>query len=189
MPSLVAVLDTNFWLATHVTAITLGYAAALLAAVLGNLWMLGKMVGLKKGVPDFYRTITRMTYGVVCFGLFFSVVGTILGGIWANYSWGRFWGWDPKENGALLICLGQILILHARLGGYVRDHGLAALAALNGLCVAFSWWHVNNLGVGLHSYGQTEGVIAALYTYYGLGTTVVVASLVWRALAPAAARA
>jgi hypothetical protein len=89
----------------------------------------------------------------------------------------------------LLICLGQILILHARLGGYVRDHGLAALAALNGLCVAFSWWHVNNLGVGLHSYGQTEGVIAALYTYYGLGTTVVVASLVWRALAPAAARA
>jgi hypothetical protein len=66
------------------------------------------------------------------------------------------------------------------MGGYIREHGLAALAALNGLCVAFSWWHVNNLGVGLHSYGKTEGVLLALYTYYGLGTLVVVGSLVWR---------
>jgi ABC-type transport system involved in cytochrome c biogenesis permease subunit len=180
MPSLVAVLDTNFWLATHVTSITLGYAAGLLAAILGNLWLIGKMVGLKRGDGDFYRTLNRMLYGVVCFGLFFSVVGTILGGVWANYSWGRFWGWDPKENGALLICLAELLILHARMGGYVRDHGLAALAALNGLCVAFSWWHVNNLGVGLHSYGKTEGVLLALYTYYGIGLAIVGASFVWR---------
>ena len=180
MPSLVAVLDTNFWLATHVTTITLGYAAGLLAAALGNLWLIGKLVGLKRGDKDFYRTVSRMTYGVICFGLIFSVVGTILGGVWANYSWGRFWGWDPKENGALLICLGELLILHARMGGYAREHGLAVLAALNGLVVAFSWWHVNNLGVGLHSYGKTEGVLLALYTYYGLGLLVVFASFVWR---------
>jgi ABC-type transport system involved in cytochrome c biogenesis permease subunit len=180
MPSLVAVLDTNFWLATHVTSITLGYAAGLLAAALGNLWLIGKMVGLKRGDKEFYRTLSRMTYGVVCFGLFFSVVGTILGGVWANYSWGRFWGWDPKENGALLICLGEIFILHARMGGYAREHGLAVLTALNGLCVAFSWWHVNNLGVGLHAYGKTEGVLRALYTYYGIGLAIVVASFVWR---------
>jgi len=194
MPSLVAVLDTNFWLATHVTTVTMGYAAGLLAAVLGNLWLLGKMFGLKKGDKEFYRTVSRMTYGVVCFGLLFSVVGTILGGIWANYSWGRFWGWDPKENGALLICLGELFILHARMGGYVREHGLSVLAALNGLAVAFSWWHVNNLGVGLHAYGKTEGVIVALYTYYGLGLLIVVGSLVWRfvtqdAAAPKAAPA
>jgi ABC-type transport system involved in cytochrome c biogenesis permease subunit len=180
MPSLVAVLDTNFWLATHVTTITLGYAAGLLAAALGNLWLIGRMIGLKKSDAAFYKSIARMTYGVVCFGLIFSVVGTILGGIWANYSWGRFWGWDPKENGALLICLGELLILHARMGGYVRDHGLAVLAALNGMTVAFSWWHVNNLGVGLHSYGKTEGVLLALYTYYGLGLALVLASFVWR---------
>jgi len=180
MPSLVAVLDTNFWLATHVTTVTLGYSAGLLAAMLGNLWLLGKMVGLKKGDKDFYRSISRMTYGIVCFGLIFSVVGTILGGIWANYSWGRFWGWDPKENGALLICLAELMILHARMGGYVREHGISALAALNGMVVAFSWWHVNNLGVGLHSYGKTEGVLLALYSYYGLQLLVVGASLAWR---------
>jgi len=181
MPSLVAVLDTNFWLATHVTTITLGYAAGLVAAALGNLWMLGKIFGLKRGNKDFYRSITRMTYGVVCFGLIFSIVGTILGGIWANYSWGRFWGWDPKENGALLICLGQILILHLRLGGHIREHGIAMLAALNGMVVSFSWWHVNHLGVGLHSYGFTEGVIRNLYVYYAIALAVVVASLIWRA--------
>lgn len=180
MPSLVAVLDTNFWLATHVTTITLGYAAGLLAAALGNLWLIGKMVGFKKGDKDFYRTVARTTYGVVCFGLIFSVVGTILGGVWANYSWGRFWGWDPKENGALLICIAELFILHARMGGYVREHGLAALAAMNGMVVAFSWWHVNNLGVGLHSYGQTEGVLLALYTYYGLALLVVAGSFLWR---------
>lgn len=181
MPSLVAVLDTNFWLATHVTTITLGYAAGLVAAALGNVWMISKMLGLKRGNKDFYRAITRMTYGVVCFGLIFSIVGTILGGIWANYSWGRFWGWDPKENGALLICIGQLLILHLRLGGYVREHGIAALAALNGMVVAFSWWHVNHLGVGLHSYGFTEGVIRTLYVYYGIALAIVLASFVWRA--------
>ena len=189
MPSLVAVLDTNFWLATHVTTITLGYAAGLLAAALGNLWLLGKMAGLKRNDAGFYRSISRMTYGVVCFGLIFSVVGTILGGVWANYSWGRFWGWDPKENGALLICLAELFILHARMGGYVREHGLAVLVVLNGLCVAFSWWHVNNLGVGLHSYGKTEGVILALTTYYGIGAAIVVASLLWRQWGRAAAPA
>jgi len=188
MPSLVAVLDTNFWLATHVTSITLGYAAGLLAAALGNLWLLGKMVGLRRGDKDFYKTVSRMTYGVVCFGLIFSVVGTILGGIWANYSWGRFWGWDPKENGALLICLAQLLTLHLRMGGYIREHGIAAMSALNGMVVAFSWWHVNNLGVGLHSYGKTEGVLLALYTYYGLALLIVIASLVWK-LGPGAAQA
>src|SRR6185295_18040654 len=172
------------------TTITCGYAAGLLAAALGNLWLIGKMVGLKKGNKEFYRTVSRMVYGVVCFGLFFSVVGTILGGIWANYSWGRFWGWDPKENGALLICLGELFILHARMGGYAREHGLAVLTALNGLAVAFSWWHVNNLGVGLHSYGKTEGVILALYTYYGIGLAIVLGSLVWRyATRPATAAA
>ncbi len=189
MPSLVAVLDTNFWLATHVTTITLGYAAGLLAAALGNLWLIGKMVGLRKNDKDFYRTVARTTYGVVCFGLIFSVVGTILGGVWANYSWGRFWGWDPKENGALLICIAELFILHARMGGYVREHGLAALAALNGMVVAFSWWHVNNLGVGLHSYGQTEGVLLALYTYYGLALLVVLGSFLWRLGAQQGAKA
>lgn len=180
MPSLVAVLDTNFWLATHVTSITLGYSAGLVAAVLGYRWLLGMIFGHRRGDKDHYRAITRMTYGVICFGLMFSVVGTILGGIWANYSWGRFWGWDPKENGALLICLTELLILHLRMGGYIRDFGLAILAVLNGGVVAFSWWGVNLLNVGLHSYGFTEGVALALNSFYLITALVVLSALVWK---------
>lgn len=158
MPSLVAVLDTNFWLSTHVTTVTMGYSAGLLAALLAHVWLLGKAFGIRKGDSLFYKDIIRMVYGVLCFGLLFSVVGTILGGIWANYSWGRFWGWDPKENGALLICLWELLILHLRMGGFIKDRGLCVLSVLGGSVVVASWWGVNLLGVGLHSYGFTSGV-------------------------------
>src|SRR5690606_32328070 len=97
-PSLVAVLDTNFWLSTHVTIVTAGYAAGLLAAAVSHVYIVAKLLNLRKKDPGFYRNITRMVYGIICFGLFCSFIGTVLGGIWANYSWGRFWGWDPKEN-------------------------------------------------------------------------------------------
>lgn len=168
MPSLVAVLDTNFWLATHVTSITIGYAAGLFAAVLASIFLISRGLGLKRDDKSYYTSLTRMTYGVLCFGVIFSAVGTILGGIWANDSWGRFWGWDPKENGALLIVLSQLVILHLRMGGYVREFGIAMLAAFGGMIVAFSWWGVNLLGVGLHSYGFTSGISSALTTYYAI---------------------
>ncbi len=167
MPQLVAVLDTNFWLATHVTAITIGYSAGLLAALLANANLLaGFFTGRATQLAPMRKSIARMTYGALCFGLIFSVVGTILGGIWANESWGRFWGWDPKENGALLICLAQLVILHARQGGYLRDFGIAMATAFQGTVIAFSWFGVNLLGVGLHSYGFTSGINTALWSYY-----------------------
>jgi len=166
MPSLVAVLDTNFWLATHVTAVTVGYSAGMLAAVLASFYLLAKAFGFRREERAFYSRLGRMVYGVLCFGVIFSTVGTILGGIWANDSWGRFWGWDPKENGALLIVLTQLVILHGRMGGYLKEHGVCAAAALGGTVVAFSWFGVNLLGVGLHSYGFTNGINSALWIYY-----------------------
>src|SRR5581483_4941021 len=180
MPSLQAVLDTNFWLSTHVTSVTTGYSAGLLAAAIAHVWLLGKVFGWKKGDDAFYKTVARMTYGVLCFGLLFSTVGTILGGIWANYSWGRFWGWDPKENGALLICIWELIILHARLGGYIRDFGLCVFAILGGTVVAFSWWGVNLLGVGLHAYGFTSGVAEILVGYCVLEAALAGVAVGWR---------
>jgi ABC-type transport system involved in cytochrome c biogenesis permease subunit len=179
MIELQAVLDTNFWLSTHVTTVTMGYSAGLLAAAIAHVWLLGKTLGFRKGDDQFYKTVARMTYGVLCFGLLFSTVGTILGGIWANDSWGRFWGWDPKENGALMICLWELIILHARMGGYIRDYGLCVLAVLGGLVVAFSWWGVNLLGVGLHSYGFTSGVLQLLVGFNVLEVLIVLISAGW----------
>jgi ABC-type transport system involved in cytochrome c biogenesis permease subunit len=155
MGVLIAVLDSNFWLATHVIAITIGYAATFLAGFLGIAFLILRVSNSRF---DFLteKRLATMIYGVICFALLFSFVGTILGGIWADQSWGRFWGWDPKENGALLIVLWNALILHARWGGFILARGLAVLAVLGNVVTAFSWFGTNLLGIGLHSYGFTQ---------------------------------
>ncbi len=151
-----AVLDTNFWLATHVVCITFGYATTYFAGLLAVLYLL-LGVFTRELNTHVAKELTRMTYGIICFALLFSFVGTVLGGLWADDSWGRFWGWDPKENGALIIVLWNALVLHARWGGMVRQRGLAILAVFGNIVTSWSWFGVNELGVGLHSYGFTEG--------------------------------
>jgi len=159
MEMLRAVLDTNFWLATHVVVVTLGYASTFFAGLLALFYvLLGIFTPLLKekvGTGDLNvgKALNKMTYAVICFATLFSFVGTVLGGIWADQSWGRFWGWDPKENGALLIVIWNALILHARWGGIVRERGLALLAIFGNIVTSFSWFGVNMLGIGLHSYG------------------------------------
>jgi ABC-type transport system involved in cytochrome c biogenesis permease subunit len=159
-----AVLDTNFWLATHVVTITLGYATTFVAGFLGVLYV-GLGIFTPRLSADLKRTIYRMIYGIVCFAILFSFVGTVLGGLWADDSWGRFWGWDPKENGALIIVLWNAIVLHARWGGLVKERGLALLAIGGNIVTAWSWFGVNELGVGLHSYGFTEGRLVALAAF------------------------
>jgi ABC-type transport system involved in cytochrome c biogenesis permease subunit len=173
-----AVLNSNFWLTTHVLAINVGYSAGLLAAAIAHVYIICRFFGVNKGDREFYRGITRMVYGVVCFAVFFSLVGTVLGGVWANDSWGRFWGWDPKENGALMIVLWSLMILHARMGGYIKDLGINIWAVMLGVIVSFSWWGVNQLGVGLHAYGFTDGVWGVLTTAWIIEGVVVLMGLV-----------
>ncbi|MFP4282742.1 MAG: cytochrome c biogenesis protein [Opitutales bacterium] len=150
-----AVLDSNFWLATHVVVVTLGYSATFLAGALAIIYLLlDRVVGPRD--PADLRAIGGMVYGVLCFGLLFSFTGTVLGGIWADQSWGRFWGWDPKENGALMIVLWTALILHARWGKVAKPAGIMQLTIAGNIITAWSWFGTNLLGVGLHSYGFTD---------------------------------
>ncbi len=155
MEMLRAVLDTNFWLATHVTVVTLGYSATFVAGFLAIIYIL-RGVFSRTLSETTAKGLTRMVYGIICFATLFSFVGTILGGIWADQSWGRFWGWDPKENGALLIVIWNATILHARWGGMVRDRGLMNMAIVGNIVTGWSWFGVNMLGIGLHSYGFTD---------------------------------
>jgi ABC-type transport system involved in cytochrome c biogenesis permease subunit len=150
-----AVLDTQFWLATHVVCITLGYATTYLAGLLGIVYILRGALTPSLS-PKIGKDLVRMIYGILCFAIFFSFVGTVLGGLWADDSWGRFWGWDPKENGALMIVLWNALVLHARWDGLVKDRGLAALAVAGNIAVSWSFFGVNELGVGLHAYGGSD---------------------------------
>lgn len=168
MDPLVAVLDSNFWLATHVTTINIGYAAGLVAAALAYVWIFARVTRIYHPSGVGAKALIRMCYGVTCFGLLFSVVGTILGGVWANDSWGRFWGWDPKENGALMICLAQISLLHARFSGWVRDVGFVVWSGIIGIVVVFSWFHVNLLQVGLHAYGFSSELRDAVWICYSV---------------------
>ncbi len=150
-----AVLDTNFWLSTHVVAVTTGYASTFVAGFLAVVYVV-RGIFTKTLDDKTAKSLARMIYGIVCFATLFSFVGTVLGGIWADQSWGRFWGWDPKENGALIIVLWNALILHLRWGGMIRERGLAVCAIGGNIVTSWSWFGVNMLGIGLHSYGFTE---------------------------------
>lgn len=166
MPAVVAVLDTNFWLATHVTTIVVGYGAGLFASALGHVYVVARITGMKRKSLEYFTDLSRIIYGVLAFCLVFTLIGTVLGGVWAAQSWGRFWGWDPKENGALMIVLWALAVLHARRGGYIRRDGLALSAIVLGMIVVFAWWGVNALGVGLHSYGFTSGIWQTLAVFW-----------------------
>ncbi len=152
MAMLQAVLDTNFWLATHVVIITKGYSATYLAGFLAIMYIFFGFF-TKLLTAERAKALEGMVYGILCFALLFSFVGTVLGGIWADQSWGRFWGWDPKENGALLIVLWNAIILHARWGKFMGAQGTMVAAVFGNIVTTWSWFGTNMLGVGLHTYG------------------------------------
>ncbi|MCX7868016.1 MAG: cytochrome c biogenesis protein CcsA [Limisphaera sp.] len=211
-----AVLDSNFWLATHVITMTLGYAATFFAGFLGILYVvLGVFTPLLahklhgKGPaprphprpfgPDdvaaatLGQALAKMIYAVICFATLFSFAGTVLGGIWADQSWGRFWGWDPKENGALMIVLWCAAILHARWGGLIRERGIANMAIFGNVVTAFSWFGTNMLGIGLHSYGFMDAAFQWLMLFYATQLAVIALGLLplekWRSFRPTPAAA
>lgn len=176
-----AVLDTTFWLATHVVCITLGYAATFLAGFIGLFYcvqaILGRSLAPGGNASTFSAELKdcgKLVYGTLCFALFFSLVGTVLGGLWADDSWGRFWGWDPKENGAMLIVLWNAVILHARWDKMVNDYGTAVLAMIGNIVTAWSWFGVNELKAGLHTYGFTEGRLLALGVFAGVQLALII---------------
>jgi cytochrome c-type biogenesis protein CcsB len=215
-----AVLDSNFWLATHVVTVTLGYAAMFLAGMLAVIYILaglftpllgrkltgagagalsaatGAAMGVESGVATavalkrdvgastLNQVLNKMVYAIICFATLFSFVGTVLGGIWADQSWGRFWGWDPKENGALLIVIWCAVILHARWGSLIKERGLMVLAIIGNIITAWSWFGVNMLGVGLHSYGFMDSAFQWLLIFGASQLALIVLGLLplrwWR---------
>ena len=180
MKVLIAVLDSNFWLSTHVVSEMIGYAGVSLAGLLGHLYIFKKLKYLNNQSPEQEQELNflnKSILGMIAFGLLFTFLGTMLGGVWADQSWGRFWGWDPKENGALLIILWTAIPLHSRIAGYIKDFGLAIFAIIGTVVVMVSWFGVNLLGVGLHSYGFTQGLAMNLLSYILFELIFILASM------------
>jgi len=172
------VLRNNFWLVTHVMTITLSYAAFALAMGIANI-TLGYFLVRSENRPAI-EALSRFTYRVLQVGVVLLATGTFLGGMWAAYSWGRFWGWDPKEVWALIALLGYLAVLHSRFAGWVKYRGLAALAASCFALVIVAWYGVNFvLGAGLHSYGFGGGGKLFMGTLVGIQSAYVALAL-WR---------
>jgi cytochrome c-type biogenesis protein CcsB len=182
MPSsidpLVPVLRDNFWLTIHVLTITLSYAAFALAMGFGHilLWRYARNPAAARADAPMHFWL----YRVLQLGVLLLAAGTILGGVWANYSWGRFWGWDPKETWALIALLCYIVALHGRLAGWWTQFGLAVASVVCFLAVLMAWYGVNFiLGKGLHSYGFGIGgeTYVAIFVVLDL---LFVAFAIWR---------
>ncbi len=153
---LVPVLRNNFWLTIHVLTITVSYGAFTLALGVANVNGGFYLFGSQK--THALRQMNLFIYRAMQIGVVLLAAGTILGGVWADQSWGRFWGWDPKEVWALIALLGYLAILHGRFVGWIRGVGMTVSAILAYLLVLMAWYGVNFiLGVGLHSYGFSSG--------------------------------
>jgi cytochrome c-type biogenesis protein CcsB len=182
MPSsidpLVPVLRDNFWLTIHVLTITLSYAAFALAMGFGHilLWRYARNPAAANADAPMHFWL----YRVLQLGVLLLAAGTILGGVWANYSWGRFWGWDPKETWALIALLCYILTLHGRLAGWWGEFGLVVASVVCFLAVLMAWYGVNFvLGKGLHSYGFGIGGETYVVTFVFLDL-LFVGFAIWR---------
>lgn len=151
-----AVLRDNFWLTTHVLTITASYGAFALAMAFAHVTLFRYLVNPAAAEAD--GALHRWLYSVIGLGVLLITVGTVLGAFWANYSWGRYWGWDPKETWALITLLCYIVVLHGRLAGLWGNFGLAVGSVLCFSAVVMAWYGVNFwLGKGLHSYGFGVG--------------------------------
>jgi ABC-type transport system involved in cytochrome c biogenesis permease subunit len=175
MGMLAAVLDSNLWLATHVVTISVGYAGCLIAGIIGHVYVIHQVV--HPDHPHFRQRLSRSIHGILAFGLVFTFIGTVMGGVWADQSWGRFWGWDPKENGALLIILWCAILFHARLAGMIGPLGMAVGAIVSIITVVLAWFGVNLLGVGMHSYGFTSGIAQWLLFFVAAELIFITAAL------------
>ncbi len=168
------VLRSNFWLSTHVLMITLSYACFFLAFAVADVLLFYYLVDEKKWLKQI-RDGSLLIYRCLQVGVVLLAGGTILGGVWADYSWGRFWGWDPKETWALIALLGYLALLHARLTNWIRDFGTAVGSVLAFSLVIMAWYGVNFvLGAGLHSYGFGAGGVEYVSAFVAIHILYVV---------------
>lgn len=148
-----AVLNSNFWLSVHIVPMMLGYCGVFLAGLVASCKLVSNAARLGKFSRISVLETANTVYAILCFGMVFSFAGTMLGGVWADMSWGRFWGWDPKENGALMVVLWCAFVVHMKVLKIAGPRAILALACIGNIVAAWAWFGVNMMGVGLHSYG------------------------------------
>ena len=169
------VLNSSVFLTLHVFTIALGFAGMILSGVVAHLVLFRGSEALPSVEQPKGSPLYALMYGTLAFGGAFTILGTLLGGVWADFAWGRFWGFDPKECGALFVILWAMLLLHLRAGQLVSPRGFALLNAFSSIVTFLCWFGINLLGVGLHSYGFQGGTAAWLIGFVVVDTLAIIA--------------
>jgi ABC-type transport system involved in cytochrome c biogenesis permease subunit len=187
------VLDKNFWIHIHVPVIVASYAPLMLSALMGNLFLL--ITIFRPSAEGAQKEIGRIQYWAMIPGVILLFAGLILGGVWADASWGRFWGWDPKETWGFITWVAFVVLIHGRWSGWLRDFGTAVGTLVGGACLVMTYWGVNFLLPGLHSYASANDgnaglpwwkrISAWVFGYVGFEIALVVAAAFLRRPAPA----
>ncbi|MCF0215619.1 MAG: cytochrome c biogenesis protein CcsA [Fibrobacteraceae bacterium] len=154
-----SILNSSLFLTIHVFTIALGFCGMILSGVVAHLILFRSLIQANIG------SMSRLLYGTLVFGCVFTVLGTLFGGVWADVAWGRFWGFDIKECGALFVCLWGMLALHLKSSGLVDIRGFALFNCFNIMVTFLCWFGINLLGVGLHSYGFQSGTFIWLASF------------------------
>ena len=160
-----AVLDSQYWLIIHVLMVVGSYGAFILAGILGHFYLIGFVKN--KFETQSLASIAKFILQSMYLGVALLIPGTILGGVWAAESWGRFWDWDPKESWAFISASIYLIFIHAYTFGHIRNLGLAMGSIAGMLAISFTWYGVNYiLGTGLHTYGFGVGGVGYYYLYF-----------------------
>ena len=167
------VLNSSVFLTLHVFTIALGFAGMILSGVVAHLVLFRGSEALPSVEQPKGSPLYALMYGTLAFGGAFTILGTLLGGVWADFAWGRFWGFDPKECGALFVILWAMLLLHLRAGRLVSPRGFALLNAFSSIVTFLCWFGINLLGVGLHSYGFQGGTAMWLIGFVVVDTLAI----------------
>ena len=173
---LVPVLRDNIWLSTHVTTIIFSYGALALSWILANTLLIKRRFStLSLSDQNYYN---HVIYTTLKWGTTMLAAGIILGGVWADYSWGRFWGWDPKETWSLIVLCIYISILHGKYTRWISSDRFPTLVAASFMSVMMAWFGVNYiLASGLHSYGFSEGGAIFLSSFFLIQILIIIITL------------
>jgi cytochrome c-type biogenesis protein CcsB len=166
--NLVPVLK-SYWLTLHVSVITGSYGFLGLGAILGLINMILLALSDKKNLARISATIDELTvinYKTLTLGLYFLTIGTFLGAVWANESWGRYWGWDPKETWSLITIVIYSLVIHSRMIPGLKDvYSFNILSLFAFSSVLMTYFGVNYYLSGMHSYASGDPIPVPVFVY------------------------
>lgn len=177
--NLVPVLK-SYWLTIHVAIITASYGFLALGSFMGFLNLIFLILQNKKNrkrIQEKILEITRINEMTLVIGLYLLTIGTFLGGVWANESWGRYWGWDPKETWAMVTVLVYAFILHMRyIPGLKNIYAFNFMSVIGYFAVLMTYFGVNYYLSGLHSYASGDPMPIPDFVYYAVAVIFIVAS-------------